>query len=165
MNTTHIMESSASAIMNSNQTYSASPDFSEEEDWDVEKSELSGTLSKWTNYIHGWQKRFIAVKDGSLVYYKSESETDFGCRGAISLNKAVVSKHELDELRFDISVGDCSWYLRAASLEEREKWTGVLESFKKEVKSVHRHRRQGSDLSLVSNTLREAVHTYDSYDS
>ena len=77
----------------------------------------------------------------------------------------MVSKHELDELRFDISVGDCSWYLRAASLEEREKWTGVLESFKKEVKSVHRHRRQGSDLSLVSNTLREAVHTYDSYDS
>ena len=146
------------ATMNTNQTRSVSPDFSDEDDWEVDKSELSGTLNKWTNYIHGWQKRFIAVKDGSLVYYRSESETDFGCRGAISLNKAVVIKHELDELRFDISVGDCSWYLRAATLEEREKWTGVLESYKKEVKSIQRHRRQGSDLSLVSNTLRKAGH-------
>ncbi len=67
---------------------------------------LTGTLSKWTNYIHGWQDRWIdhapsmakqchhncflyryfALKaDGSLVYYKSANDTDFGCRGAISI--------------------------------------------------------------------------------
>ena len=87
------------------------------------------------------------------MYYKSESETDFGCRGAISVSKAVVLKHELDELRFDISVGDCSWYLRAASVEEREKWVSILESFKKETGSQHsRLRRQGSTVSLSSNT-------------
>merc|ERR1719309_584444 len=40
----------------------------------------------------------MAIKDGTLVYYKSESETDFGCRGAISLSKAVITKHEVDEL-------------------------------------------------------------------
>ena len=87
------------------------------------------------------------------MYYKSESETDFGCRGAISVSKAVVLKHELDELRFDISVGDCSWYLRAASVEEREKWVSILESFKKETGSQQsRLRRQGSTVSLSSNT-------------
>lgn len=52
--------------------------------------ELRGYLSKWTNYIHGWQARFIVLKDGTLSYYKSEQESDFGCRGAISLQKATI---------------------------------------------------------------------------
>ena len=50
--------------------------------------ELQGTLSKWTNYIHGWQARFIVLKDGTLSYYKSEQDSGFGCRGSISLYKA-----------------------------------------------------------------------------
>jgi len=91
------------------------------------------------------------IKDGTLVYYRSESETDFGCRGAISVSKAVVSKHELDELRFDISVGDCNWYLRAGSVEEREKWVSTLESFKKE-NHHSKLKRQGSTMSLSSNS-------------
>ena len=53
----------------------------------ISKISIIGTLSKWTNYIHGWQYRYIALKEGSLVYYKSEVETDFGCRGAISIDK------------------------------------------------------------------------------
>ena len=60
---------------------------------------LQGTLSKWTNYIHGWQDRYIALKEGTLVYFKSEVETDFGCRGAISIDKATVKQHDVDDLR------------------------------------------------------------------
>ena len=56
---------------------------------------LAGTLSKWTNYIHGWQDRFFALKEGTLVYYKSQLETDFGCRGAITVDKATVKPHEV----------------------------------------------------------------------
>ena len=52
---------------------------------------LAGTLSKWTNYIHGWQDRYIVLKNGTLSYYKSEHETAIGCRGSVSLHKAVVS--------------------------------------------------------------------------
>lgn len=53
--------------------------------------ELSGTLSKWTNYIHGWQDRYIVLKNGTISYYKSEQEAAVGCRGAVSLSKAVIS--------------------------------------------------------------------------
>ena len=64
-----------------------------EDDTDDEYNlpELADTLCKWTNYIHGWQDRYIVLKDGTLSYYKSETETSFGCRGAVSLAKAVIT--------------------------------------------------------------------------
>lgn len=52
--------------------------------------ELQGYLSKWTNYLHGWQPRFIVLKNGTLSYYKNEDESGFGCRGSISLQKAKI---------------------------------------------------------------------------
>lgn len=56
----------------------------------VQSAELQGYLSKWTNYMHGWQSRYIVLKNGQLSYYKSEEDSDFGCRGAMSLFKATV---------------------------------------------------------------------------
>ena len=55
---------------------------------------LQGYLNKWTNYLYGWQKRWIVLKDGALSYYKTQNETGGGCRGAISLYKAYIKvKH------------------------------------------------------------------------
>jgi len=122
----------------------------EEEEWDSDPPELMDNLSKWTNYIHGWQPRFMALKDGTLVYYRSANETDFGCRGAISIRKAEVRLHEYDELRFDVTVTDCTWYLRASTKEEREKWSTALQSYRRmEQEKLKRH---GSSVSLLSNS-------------
>uniref|UniRef100_A0A8B9BIR0 PH domain-containing protein n=1 Tax=Anser brachyrhynchus TaxID=132585 RepID=A0A8B9BIR0_9AVES len=41
----------------------------------------------WTNYIHGWQDRWVVLKTNMLSYYKSEDETEYGCRGSICLTK------------------------------------------------------------------------------
>lgn len=61
------------------------------EDSDNEnQDELAGVLSKWTNYIHGWQDRYIVLSSATLSYYKSEQERGYGCRGALSLAKAVI---------------------------------------------------------------------------
>ncbi|EFN72983.1 Collagen type IV alpha-3-binding protein [Camponotus floridanus] len=117
--------------------------------------ELQGTLSKWTNYIHGWQTRFIVLKDGTLSYYKSEQDSGFGCRGSISLYKANIKAHQFDECRFDVSVNDCLvWYLRASSPEEKQRWVDVLKSYKSEsgYGSENSLKRHGSAISLVSNT-------------
>ena len=93
---------------------------------DTDSLELKGTLSKWTNYIHGWQDRYFSLKEGTLVYFKSQLETDFGCRGAITIDKATIKSHDLDEMRFDVSVSDCVWYLRAESIEDRQRWIGQV---------------------------------------
>lgn len=113
----------------------------------------SGNLSKWTNYLHGWQDRYIVLRDGTLSYYKSEHETAYGCRGAISLAGVNIRPHEFDECRFDITVNDSVWYLRAETEEKRDRWIQAIlasrhaESGYASESSLQRH---GSMMSLTS---------------
>ena len=80
----------------------------------------------------------------------------------MSIGKAEVRPHELDEHRFDVSVNDCVWYLRAASVEDRQKWIDGIERYKHALQQLQfngsaaaelGHRRQGSNFSTSSNTL------------
>ncbi|KAM4616728.1 ceramide transfer protein-like isoform 2-T2 [Polymixia lowei] len=114
--------------------------------------ELGGVLSKWTNYIHGWQDRWVVLKNNTLSYYKSEDEREYGCRGSLCLSKAVITPHEFDECRFDISVNDSVWYLRAEDPEHRLQWIESIELHKAEsgYGSETSLRRHGSMLSLTS---------------
>lgn len=139
-------------LMSDNQSWNSS---GSEEDLETESGppvELCGVLSKWTNYIHGWQDRWVALKSNTLSYYKSEDETEYGCRGSICLSKAVISPHEFDECRFDISVNDSVWYLRAQDPDHRQRWIDSIELHKSEsgYGSESSLRRHGSMASLVS---------------
>ncbi|KAM4052628.1 ceramide transfer protein isoform 1-T1 [Anomaloglossus baeobatrachus] len=139
-------------LMSDNQSWNSS---GSEEDLETESGppvELCGLLSKWTNYIHGWQDRWVILKSNTLSYYKSEDETEYGCRGSICLSKAVITPHEFDECRFDISVNDSVWYLRAQDPEHRQSWIDAIEQHKSEsgYGSESSLRRHGSMVSLVS---------------
>ncbi|KAM4719613.1 ceramide transfer protein-like isoform 2-T2 [Anableps anableps] len=116
--------------------------------------EFSGVLSKWTNYIHGWQDRWVVLKNNTLSYYKSQDETEYGCRGSLCLSKAVITPHEFDECRLDISVNDSVWYLRAQDPEHRNKWIEFIELHRVDsgYGSESSLRRHGSMLSLTSAT-------------
>uniref|UniRef100_A0A4W4FXM5 Ceramide transfer protein n=1 Tax=Electrophorus electricus TaxID=8005 RepID=A0A4W4FXM5_ELEEL len=132
-------------------------DQSSDEDVDPESEradELGGTLSKWTNYIHGWQERWLVLRNNTLSYYKSAHERQYGCRGALCLSKAVVTPHEFDECRFDISVNDSIWYLRAEDPELRQQWVDTIEHHKAEsgYGSESSLKHHGSTLSLISAT-------------
>lgn len=72
----------------------------EESDFENSLPEFQDNLSKWTNYLHGWQDRYIVLKDGTLSYYKSENDTSYGCRGAVSLSKATVTVRCSSQLEF-----------------------------------------------------------------
>uniref|UniRef100_A0A8B9FWP7 Ceramide transfer protein n=1 Tax=Amazona collaria TaxID=241587 RepID=A0A8B9FWP7_9PSIT len=106
----------------------------------------------WTNYIHGWQDRWVVLKSSTLSYYKSEDEKEYGCRGSICLSKAVITPHDFDECRFDISVNDSVWYLRAQDPDHRQQWIDAIEQHKTEsgYGSESSLRRHGSMVSLVS---------------
>ncbi|KAM9735071.1 ceramide transfer protein-like isoform 3-T3 [Menidia menidia] len=115
---------------------------------------FSGVLSKWTNYIHGWQDRWVVLKNNTLSYYKSQDETEYGCRGSLCLSKAVITPHEFDECRLDVSVNDSVWYLRAQDPEHRNRWIDSIELHKADpgYGSESSLRRHGSMLSLTSAT-------------
>lgn len=88
--------------------------------------EFAGALKKWTNYILGWQSRFFVLRQGNLMYYKSENDVRFGCRGAINLSNASLVAHKFDECRFDVHICDLIWYLRSECPDERQKWVSAL---------------------------------------
>ncbi|XP_077592900.1 ceramide transfer protein-like [Stigmatopora nigra] len=115
---------------------------------------FGGVLSKWTNYIHGWQDRWVVLKNNTLSYYKSQDETEYGCRGSLCLSKAVITPHEFDECRLDISVNDSVWYLRAQDPEHRRIWIDSIELHRADpgYGSESSLRRHGSMLSLMSAT-------------
>ena len=116
---------------------------------DFDKPTINGVLSKWTNYIHGWQDRFVCCKDGLLYYYRNEDETEYGCRGSMSLAKVSVVAHEFDSCRFDVCVNDSLWYLRASDTAERQQWIDIIESNKIDAETASL-RRHGSLVSLGS---------------
>jgi collagen type IV alpha-3-binding protein len=80
--------------------------------------------------IHGWQLRFIVLKDSTLSYYKSAEDSDFGCRGAICLERAQIKESDIDDCRFDIHVNNLVWYLRCENQEDKKNWVEVLKSFR-----------------------------------
>ncbi|KAG5834303.1 hypothetical protein ANANG_G00260120 [Anguilla anguilla] len=139
--------------MSDNQSWNSS---GSEEDLETESGqpvvELGGVLSKWTNYIHGWQDRWVVLKNNTLSYYKSQDEREYGCRGSLCLSKAVITPHEFDECRLDISVNDSVWYLRAQDPEHRHQWIDSIELHRAEsgYGSESSLRRHGSMLSLTS---------------
>lgn len=62
--------------------------------------------------------------------------------------------HEFDECRFDVSVNNCVWYLRADTPEDKTHWVDVLQSFKVPVGiDMTALMRHGSTVSLQSNSI------------
>lgn len=91
---------------------------------------MSGYLFKWTNYLKGYQKRWIFLNNGFLSYYRSPNEMDHTCRGAINLANAHIQQND-DGVSFVVSNGgNQTFHLRAANDQERQKWISALETAK-----------------------------------
>jgi hypothetical protein len=69
----------------------------------IASNELANNLFKWTNYIHGWQERFIVLKNGILSYYKNQLDTQYGCRGAITLKQSSIIVNINKRLYFSLN--------------------------------------------------------------
>eukprot|EP00041_Stephanoeca_diplocostata_P020049 m.439955 g.439955 ORF g.439955 m.439955 type:complete len:796 (+) comp21460_c0_seq1:344-2731(+) len=118
---------------------------------------MEGSLSKWTNYIHGWQSRWVVLKDGQLSYFRSKSESEI-CRSTVDLAVARIERHKFDSLRFDIRFGDGFFYLRTQDESEREEWVDALLATQSLIggdggnESISKCGSVASLASLVSNT-------------
>lgn len=122
-----------------------------------------GTLSKWTNYLHGWQSRYLVLRDGTLSYYKSEFDTGYGCRGSVSIAKAAIEVHEFDNCRFDVNVGDCVYYLRADGPAEKQNWVEILESAKQAESGYGSEQNLPKAISTLSLSSQPSLRSSSSF--
>ncbi|RNA08157.1 oxysterol-binding 1 isoform X4 [Brachionus plicatilis] len=110
---------------------------------------MSGHLLKWTNYIKGYQRRWISINNGLLSYFRSPNEMDHTCRGAINLANATIHQNE-DGVSFIVSNGTSNqtFHLRASNEIEKQKWINALELAKKKAYQLG-HKNPNSNLSPI----------------
>ncbi|KAI6217607.1 Oxysterol-binding protein-related protein 9 [Aphelenchoides besseyi] len=89
---------------------------------------MEGTLSKWTNMVHGWQMRYFVLNDESLCYFTSREKMLRGQpRGCIRLNGAAVGIDGENEATFTIKVDGKTFHLQGVEKAERDEWVRELE--------------------------------------
>jgi len=91
-----------------------------------------GVIQKWTNYLQGWQNRFVSCADATLCYCKTQEEGEHGYKVTTRLSGATVKTIPFDPYRFDVIIDDNSWYFMASSETERDEWVAVIEANKYE---------------------------------
>ena len=75
---------------------------------------MEGFLSKWTNAVTRWKKRYFQIKDGVLIYGKNQSKKP---KGMIPLN-VIKIVHGKKPREFTINGGIQSLHLRGYTKEE-----------------------------------------------
>ncbi|KAL5487404.1 hypothetical protein EMCRGX_G019998 [Ephydatia muelleri] len=108
---------------------------------------MEGPLSKWTNYVNGWQYRWFVLDNNSglISYYTSKDKMKKGSRrGCFSLKGAIIGIDDQDDSTFTIRVQDRTFHFQAQDKEERERWVEALELC---VKKLHQPIRR-MELSL-----------------
>lgn len=79
---------------------------------------MEGTLSKWTNVVHGWQYRYFVLNDDSLRYFTSRNKMINGQqRGCIRLNNAAIGIEEENTSLFTITVDGKVFHFQVCSLK------------------------------------------------
>jgi oxysterol-binding protein 1 len=125
---------------------------------------MEGYLSKWTNYVYGWKKRYFILHAGVLHYCKDKGTQQ---KGAIHLDVAQIIPHS-DLKRMAIDTGCTIIHLRAYSDEEGRMWRKALGEAKEELGQENSNRElrtsehtQGllqndlARLTLISDKLGE----------
>lgn len=114
---------------------------------------MEGPLSKWTNYVNGWQYRWFVLdqNSGLISYYTSKDKMKKGSRrGCFSLKGAIIGIDDQDDSTFTIRVQDRTYHFQAQDKEERERWVEALELC---VKKLHQPIRR-MELTLGGDRQR-----------
>lgn len=97
----------------------------------VETLEKMGTLSKLGGKLKTWQKRYFVLKNGSLTYYKSQSDVGRKPQGQFVIDEECrISKVE-GAPTFEINTSKKTYYLTADSNAVIEDWVRVLQNVQK----------------------------------
>ncbi|KAI5646222.1 PH domain-containing protein [Phthorimaea operculella] len=90
--------------------------------------EKSGHLAKLGGKLKTWRKRWFVLKNGTLSYWKSQSEVNRKPQGQIGLGEACKISRNEGAATFEIFTGSRTYYLTADSNATMEDWIRVLQN-------------------------------------
>ncbi|XP_038212954.1 uncharacterized protein CG43867 isoform X3 [Zerene cesonia] len=90
--------------------------------------EKSGHLAKLGGKLKTWRKRWFVLKNGTLSYWKSQSEVSRKPQGQIGLGEACRISRNDGAATFEIFTGSRTYYLTADSIATMEDWIRVLQN-------------------------------------
>ncbi|GBP32440.1 Uncharacterized protein CG43867 [Eumeta japonica] len=90
--------------------------------------EKSGHLAKLGGKLKTWRKRWFVLKNGTLSYWKSQSEVSRKPQGQIGLGEACKISRNEGAATFEIFTGSRTYYLTADSIATMEDWIRVLQN-------------------------------------
>ncbi|XP_063042380.1 oxysterol-binding protein 2-like [Engraulis encrasicolus] len=102
-----------------------------------------GWLFKWTNYLKGYQRRWFVLSNGLLSYYRTQADMAHTCRGTISL--AATHIEVGDHCHLVLSSGGRSYYLKASSEGECQRWISALQQAKANTPHIMHHSDDSGD--------------------
>lgn len=97
----------------------------------VETLEKMGTLSKLGGKLKTWQKRYFVLKNGSLTYFKSQSDVSRKPQGQFMIDEDCRITKVEGAPTFEINTAKKTYYLTADSNAVIEDWVRVLQNVQK----------------------------------
>ena len=117
--------------------------------------EYSGWLHKWTNYIHGYQKRYFRLKGDYINYYRNDSDTS-PCRGKVRIDRCTL--HVQSSTMFTIMSDHQQFTLRALNEIQRQHWINSIELARSQIKQRKKGQKNNNQLpnSINQNLIIKA---------
>ena len=84
---------------------------------------MEGFLSKYTNVVGGWKKRYFILDNGVLSYSKQKNKV---AKNSYDLTNAVVVPDKKNPRQFLVDIKGIKVKLRGYSIEEAEAWTHAI---------------------------------------
>ncbi|XP_071044238.1 uncharacterized protein CG43867 isoform X3 [Parasteatoda tepidariorum] len=93
-----------------------------------ETLEKCGFLTKLGGKFKTWRRRWFVLRNGTLSYYKSQTDVNRKPQGQIVLDDVCRVNRAYDAATFEISTGKRVYYLTADSINMMEEWIKVLQN-------------------------------------
>ncbi|KAK3597816.1 hypothetical protein CHS0354_029375 [Potamilus streckersoni] len=86
-----------------------------------------GYLSKLGGKVKTWKKRWFVLRNGELLYYKSQHDVLRKPQGSIKLDEKTRINRSKEQLTFEITNSKRTYYLTADTHSETDRWVRVLQ--------------------------------------
>ncbi|TRY70435.1 hypothetical protein TCAL_02402, partial [Tigriopus californicus] len=114
-------------------------------------SELRGWLYKRVHFFRGYRKHWFVLVNGTLSYYRKQTEESRKCRGSLFLRGSTISTSQ-NEVNFLVSNKHRTFDLRADSYNARCRWIKAIELAKTSLHLSHKGSTSfPSDTNLEDN--------------